>query len=53
MAGDPVQQAAARQQLAAAAENVSTARRLAQEGKNGDALRYWREEIFGPLFPLS
>jgi hypothetical protein len=53
LAGDPVQQLNARHQLAAAAENVSKARRLAQQGKNGDALRYWREEIFGPLFPLS
>ncbi|WP_249010499.1 CBASS oligonucleotide cyclase [Conexibacter sp. DBS9H8] len=53
LASDPIQQLKARQALEAAAENVSTARRLAREGRNGDALKYWREEIFGPLFPLS
>ncbi len=53
LAADPVAQLNARAALTAAADNVSKARRLAQQGKNGDALRYWREEIFGPLFPLS
>jgi hypothetical protein len=43
----------ATRELAAAAENVSRARRLAQGGKNGEALRVWRDEVFGPLFPLS
>jgi hypothetical protein len=53
LAGDLALRRAARQQLAAAAENVSRARRLAAAGKNGEALRVWPEDIFGPLFPLS
>ncbi len=53
IASEPGQLNTASAALAAAAENVSRARRLAQQGKNGEALRVWRDEIFGPLFPLS
>lgn len=38
--------------LAQAQDDVTRAIRLAQQGKNGEALRAWRE-IFGPMFPLS
>jgi len=53
LAADPTLRGTAAAQLAAAAEDVSRARRLAAQGKNGEALRVWREDIFGPLFPLS
>lgn len=53
IASEPLQLQAAAKQLATAAENVSLARRLAQSGKNGEAMRVWRDDIFGPLFPLS
>lgn len=32
---------------------VDRAIQLKRQGKNGDALRVWRDDIFGPLFPLS
>ena len=53
IASEPLQLQTAAKELARAAENVSRARRLAQSGKNGEALRGWRDDIFGPLFPLS
>ncbi len=53
LASEPGQIQVAANQLATAAENVSRARRLAQQGKNGEALHVWRDDIFGPLFPLS
>lgn len=53
IASEPLQLQTAAKQLATAAENVSLARRLAQSGKNGEAMRVWRDDIFGPLFPLS
>jgi hypothetical protein len=53
IASEPLQLQTAAKELARAAENVSRARRLAQSGKNGEALRVWRDDIFGPLFPLS
>lgn len=53
LASEPAQLQAAANELATAAENVSRARRLAQHGKNGEALHAWRDDIFGPLFPLS
>ena len=53
LAAEPWQRQTAASELLTAAENVSHARRLAQQGKNGEALRIWRNEIFGPLFPLS
>jgi hypothetical protein len=53
LAAEPWQRQRATDELSTAARNVSRARRLAQQGKNGEALRVWRDEIFGPLFPLS
>ena len=46
------QKDAAQAALAQAQEDVTRAIRLAQQGKNGEALRAWRE-IVGPMFPLS
>jgi hypothetical protein len=43
----------ARQALLGAERNVTQAINLARQNKNGDALRLWRDDIFGPLFPLS
>jgi Second Messenger Oligonucleotide or Dinucleotide Synthetase domain len=43
----------AKKALLEAEENVTYAIRLANQNKNGDALRVWRDSIFGPLFPLS
>jgi Second Messenger Oligonucleotide or Dinucleotide Synthetase domain len=53
LASEPLQLKTAASELATAAENVSRARRLAQQGKSGEALHAWRDDIFGPLFPLS
>jgi hypothetical protein len=53
LAAEPWQRDTAANELAVAAQNVSRARRLAQQSKNGEALRVWRDDIFGPLFPLS
>jgi hypothetical protein len=53
LASEPAQLQTAANELAVAADNVSRARRLAQQGKNGEALHVWRDDIFGPLFPLS
>jgi hypothetical protein len=41
------------QKLREASQNVDYAIRLGREGKNGEALRIWRERIFGDMFPLS
>jgi len=43
----------ARAALLSAEELAAKAIRLEREGKNGEALRVWRNEIFGDLFPLS
>src|SRR5262249_29372426 len=43
----------AKKSLLEAEENVTRAIRLANQNKNGEALREWRDSIFGPLFPLS
>jgi hypothetical protein len=43
----------ARQALLEAESNATRAIRLANQGRNGEALKVWREDIFGPLFPLS
>ena len=44
---------AARAALVKASDTAARAIQLERQGKNGDALRVWRDEIFGPLFPLS
>jgi predicted nucleotidyltransferase len=43
----------ARAALLQAEEQASIAIRLEREGKAGEALRVWRDKIFGDLFPLS
>jgi len=43
----------AREALLAAQHSAAKAIRCEREGRNGDALRVWRDEVFGTLFPLS
>lgn len=43
----------ARQALETVEQTAAKAIRLEREGKNGEALRVWRNEVFGDLFPLS
>lgn len=43
----------AKKALLNAQERSSYAIQLEGKGKAGDALRIWRDELFGPLFPLS
>jgi len=47
------EKAEAARALEAASEHARHAIRLAREGRNGDALRIWRDEVFGDWFPLS
>jgi hypothetical protein len=44
---------AARSTLLAGSDAVARAIQLERQGKNGEALKVWRNEVFGPLFPLS
>lgn len=44
--------ARAKQLLTAAASEAGRAIHLVRQGKNGEALRAWRD-LFGPMFPLS
>lgn len=44
---------AARSTLLAGSDAAARAIRLERQGKSGEALRVWRNEVFGPLFPLS
>jgi len=34
-------------------DSAARAIQLERQGKNGEALKVWRSEVFGPLFPLS
>jgi hypothetical protein len=43
----------AKAELIKASDAAARAIQLEKQGHNGDALRVWREQIFGPLFPLS
>lgn len=43
----------AKTKLLEASDAAATAILLEKQGKNGEALRIWRDKIFGPLFPLS
>lgn len=43
----------AKSKLQAAIDAASRAIQLERRGKNGDALRVWRNDVFGPMFPLS
>ncbi len=44
---------AAKVSLLAGSEAAARAIQLELQGKNGDALKVWRTDVFGPLFPLS
>jgi hypothetical protein len=44
---------AAKLTLLAGSDAASRAIQLERQGKNGEALKAWRNEVFGPLFPLS
>lgn len=50
---DSLQRQQARAALESAEATAAKAIRLEREGKNGEALRVWRDEVFGDLFPLS
>ena len=45
--------AAAKTKLLETSEAAAHAIQLEKIGKNSSALRVWREEVFGPMFPLS
>jgi|SRR5271157_1132721 len=44
---------AAKVKLLAGSDAAARAIQLERQGKNGEALKVWRNEVFGPLFPLS
>lgn len=44
---------AVRKELLRASDAAAEAIQLERNGRNGDALRAWREQVFGNLFPLS
>jgi hypothetical protein len=44
---------AAKAALMAASDGAARAIQLERQGKTGEALKVWRNEVFGPLFPLS
>lgn len=44
---------AAKSKLLAGSDAAARAIQLERHGRNGEALKVWRNEVFGPLFPLS
>lgn len=50
---DAAKRQAARAALVKASDTAARAIQLENQGRNGEALRVWRNEVFGPLFPLS
>ncbi len=44
---------AAKAKLRAGSDAAARAIQLERQGKNGEALKVWRGEVFGPMFPLS
>lgn len=44
---------AAKIKLQAGSDAAAKAILLERQGKNGEALKVWRNEVFGPMFPLS
>ncbi len=44
---------AAKSKLRAGSDAAARAIQLERQGKNGEALKVWRNEVFGPMFPLS
>lgn len=49
----PAKVSAAREKLAKIGRGIDLAIRLENNGRGGDALATWRNEVFGPMFPLS
>lgn len=50
---EPSERQNARAELIKVVGVAARAIQLEKQGRNGDALRIWREQVFGPLFPLS
>ncbi|MDN3512259.1 MAG: nucleotidyltransferase [Candidatus Jettenia sp.] len=48
-----VQRKTATNKFSEAGKYVDCAIQLSRQGKNGEALKVWREKIFGEMFPLS
>lgn len=44
---------AAKLKLRAGSDAAARAIQLERQGKNGEALKVWRNDVFGPMFPLS
>lgn len=44
---------AAKVKLRAGSDSAAKAIQLERQGKNSEALKVWRNEVFGPMFPLS
>lgn len=44
---------AAKEKLRAGADAAAHAIQLEKQGKNGEASKIWRNDVFGPMFPLS
>jgi hypothetical protein len=44
---------AAKTKLLTGSDAAARAIQLEKQGKNGEALKVWRNDVFGPLFPLS
>ena len=44
---------AAKAKLRAGSDMAARAIQLERQGKIGEALKVWRNEVFGPMFPLS
>jgi len=50
---DQVARNAAKVKLRAGSDAAARAVQLERQGKNGEALKVWRNDMFGPMFPLS
>lgn len=50
---DKAAREAAKSRLLAGSDAAARAIQLERQGKNGEALKVWRNDVFGPLFPLS
>jgi hypothetical protein len=50
---DSVARTAAKAKLRAASDAAARAIQLEKQGKNGESLKVWRNDVFGPMFPLS
>jgi Second Messenger Oligonucleotide or Dinucleotide Synthetase domain len=50
---DKAARSVAKTKLRAGSDAAARAIQLERQGKNGEALKVWRNEVFGPMFPLS